>query len=106
MGFSWVLREEHYAALRQEHYAALRQEMESVMGPEIKIATLPGVREYNEREPVELWFRGGRVILRAFNECHNNHTDVDLGDLIECLQSRPGLVENAGNRISSSPAAE
>jgi hypothetical protein len=73
---------------------------------EVKIATLPGVREYNEREPVELWFRGGRVTLRAFNECHNNYTDVDLDDLLTYLQSRPDCVEGPRADLPSLPAAE
>jgi hypothetical protein len=63
------------------------------MAQEVKLATLEGVREYNEREPVELWVRAGRVILRAFNECHNNHTDVDLRDLLTWLQAGPELKD-------------
>lgn len=49
-----------------------------------KLAVLSGVREYMEREAVELWLnRYGRVVIRAYNECRNNHTDVDLTDLLD-----------------------
>lgn len=55
---------------------------------EIKLAVLNGVREHSEHEPVELWLnRGGRVVVRAYNECGNNHTDVDLRDLLGWAQS-------------------
>ena len=37
---------------------------------------------------VELWVnKAGRVVVRAFNECHNNYTDVDLDDLLLWLRS-------------------
>lgn len=65
------------------------------MDSEVKIATLEGVREYNECEPVELWIRAGRIIVRAFNECRNNHTDVDLVDLLGRLQSTAETAEVA-----------
>ena len=53
------------------------------MEPETKIATLSGVREYSEGYPVEVWLReDGRVVVRAFNECGNNRTDIDLLDLL------------------------
>lgn len=59
---------------------------------ETKIAALEDVREHGEGEPVELWLnRSGRVVLRAFNECRNNHTDVDLSDLLEW--TRAGCTE-------------
>jgi hypothetical protein len=50
---------------------------------ETKIATLANVREWTEGEPVEVWLnRRGRIVIRAFNECGNNSTDVDLFDLL------------------------
>jgi hypothetical protein len=55
---------------------------------ETKIANLITVREHSEGDTVELWVnRNGRLVIRAFNECHNNHTDVDLADLLEWLQT-------------------
>lgn len=48
-----------------------------------KIATLADVREITEGEPVELWMSDtGRVVVRAYNECGNNYTEVDLVDLL------------------------
>jgi hypothetical protein len=55
---------------------------------ETKIANLLTVREHCEGDTVELWLnRAGRLVVRAFNEYHNNHTDVDLGDLLSWLQT-------------------
>lgn len=55
---------------------------------ETMIASLPTVREHTEGDQVELWLnRSGRLVLRAFNECHNNHTDVDLVDLLAWLRT-------------------
>jgi hypothetical protein len=53
---------------------------------------MEGVREHGEGFPVELRRdpRSGRLLIRAFNECGNNYTDVDLGDLVGWLQSGPG----------------
>ena len=65
---------------------------------ETKIATLEGVREHNEHEPVELWLSPlGRVVIRAYNECRNNITDVDLADLLDWLRSgsAESIIENA-----------
>jgi hypothetical protein len=54
---------------------------------EYRLATLPDVREHSERATVELWcLVSGRVVVRCFNECGNNHTDLDLGDLLEWAQ--------------------
>jgi hypothetical protein len=49
---------------------------------ETQIAVLTGVREHVERLPVELWWRNGRLVVRAYNECGNNYTDIDWGDLL------------------------
>ena len=52
----------------------------------IKLATLSRVREYCEHEPVELWLSStGRITIRAWNECGNNYTDIDLIDLLVAL---------------------
>lgn len=48
-----------------------------------KIAMLPDVREHCEGFPVELWLRSGRLVVRCSNECGNNYTDLDLGDLLD-----------------------
>jgi hypothetical protein len=49
----------------------------------IKIATLNDVREYTDNDPVELWLNDkGRIVIRAYNECQYNYTDVDLIDLL------------------------
>jgi hypothetical protein len=49
----------------------------------VKLATLPGVREYGDHEPVEIWLEeNGRVVVRAYNECGNASTSVDLLDLL------------------------
>lgn len=51
---------------------------------ETKIAVLSGVREHTEGVPVELWVNSlGRIVIRAYNECGNNITDVDLMDLLD-----------------------
>lgn len=53
----------------------------------IKIATLTGVREYAEGYSVELRLEPetGRPVIVAWNEGHNNLTQVDLGDLVTWL---------------------
>jgi len=74
------------------------------MEPETKIATLPGIREYGEGEPVEIWLRGnGRVVIRAWNECGNNHTDVDLFDLLDWCRSNPEKVIDDRNDLGITP---
>ena len=48
-----------------------------------KLATLTNVRELTEGDPVEIWTDPvGRLVVRAFNECRNNFTDVDLTRLL------------------------
>ena len=57
-----------------------------------KLCDLVGVREYGEGLfPVELWRTGplGRLIIRAYNECGNNYTDVDLLDILKWLEKGP-----------------
>lgn len=75
--------------------------------PCMKLATLNGVREHTEGSLVELWLnRSGRVVIRAFNECDNNHTDVDLIDLLHWAQGPGfGLVEDVTKQIAPVPAS-
>lgn len=76
--------------------------------PPTKLATLDGVREHGEGSPVELWLnRSGRVVVRAFNECSNNCTDVDLLDLLNWASGNwPGGFEDAGTGIAAISSAE
>lgn len=71
-----------------------------------KIATLEGVRELTEREPVEIWINADGVIaVRAYNECRNNYTEVELAGLIEWTRS--GGVRGAwAGEISALCSAE
>lgn len=64
--------------------------------PVQRIATLDGVREYSEGWDVELWrSREGRLIVRAYNEGHNNYTNVDLIDLLRWLSGpRSGILHD------------
>lgn len=63
-----------------------------------KIATLSSVVERNEGYPVELWLTGsGAVVLRAWNECQNNHTDVDLFQLLAALQVTGSALDGASS---------
>lgn len=60
---------------------------------ETQIATLPTVREWVEEMPVELWVnRGGRLVLRAYNEDGHNSTEVDVFDLLAWLREENGFV--------------
>lgn len=71
---------------------------------ETKLAVLSGVREHVEHEPVELWLnRSGRIVVRAFNECLNNYTDVDLADLVGWMRSGSALetLENGRYGIAA-----
>src|SRR6476661_5571493 len=56
---------------------------------EVKICDMAGVREHAEGLTVELWRIGesGRLVIRAYNECGNNITEVDLWDLMDWLQT-------------------
>jgi hypothetical protein len=57
----------------------------------IRLCVLDGVREYTDGDPVELRRdpRTGRLMVVAWNECHNNLTRIDLFDLIDWLRSGP-----------------
>jgi hypothetical protein len=66
-----------------------------------KLAELPSVREYGEGAAVELWRNvNGRLVIRAYNDCRNNITDVDLLDILDWLRAGQGAGvvahENAG----------
>jgi hypothetical protein len=51
------------------------------------------IREYVEREPVEIKEKGGRLIIEALNEGGHNGTEVDLMDVIEWVEvNRPDLI--------------
>jgi hypothetical protein len=78
------------------------------MTVECKLAVLPDVREYTEGETVELWLnRYGRVVIRAYNECGNNYTDVDLDGLLDWVRSGPTEGANCGRaRLAAISAAE
>lgn len=66
---------------------------------EFKITTMQGVREHGEGYPVELWVNeAGRVVVRAYNEGHQNITDVDLSDLMDWLRNGP---KGAGGQTPS-----
>jgi hypothetical protein len=57
----------------------------------LKITEMNGVREHSEGAPVELWRDNetGRLVIRAYNECRNNSTQVDLWDLLDWLSVGP-----------------
>jgi hypothetical protein len=76
--------------------------------PETKIAVLAGVREHCEGMAVELWLgRSGRVVVRAYNECGNNCTDVDLMDLIAWAKGISNLQDvSDGHSIPSLPTVK
>jgi hypothetical protein len=51
------------------------------------------IREYVEREPVEIKERDGRLIIEALNEGGHNGTEVDLMDVIKWVEvNRPDLI--------------
>lgn len=71
---------------------------------ETQIATLATVREWVEDMPVELWVnRGGRLVLRAYNECGHNSTEIDVFDLLDWLKRENGFARAEG--IASVSAA-
>ena len=50
-----------------------------------KIAHLYDVKELGEGGPVEIWLYKGRIVIRAYNCSGNEHTNIDLEDLMSCL---------------------
>jgi hypothetical protein len=54
-----------------------------------ELATIDAVRELSEGELVELWLTVDRVVVvRAFNECRNAYTDIDIYALLGALRGR------------------
>jgi hypothetical protein len=61
------------------------------------LSEMTGVREYGEGYPVELVRNQAtnRLVLRAWNECHNNKIEIDLYDLLDWLQKGPKELRTA-----------
>jgi hypothetical protein len=58
------------------------------MSESVALATIP-VREYCEEMQVELRMRSNdRLVIRCYNECGNNITEMDLMDLLEYLKKQ------------------
>lgn len=55
------------------------------------VASTNKVREHVERSPVEFWIEKGRLVLRCYNVCGNEHTSLDVIDLLEWLKTDDGL---------------
>lgn len=69
---------------------------------ETKIASLP-VREWVEGLPVEIWVnRGGKVVLRAYNEDGHNSTEIDVFDLLAWFKSENHFVSGYASTASRS----
>jgi hypothetical protein len=80
----------------------------------VTIRALDGVREHTERWPVELRreVERGRLLITAYNEGHNNMTQVDLFDLLDWLACGPpdgrsadGFIVEMRNEDGSDPDA-
>ena len=57
---------------------------------------MTGVVEYEEEMPVELVQRQGHWVIRAYNEGGQNHTSVDVAQLLTWLKAyRPDLLADA-----------
>lgn len=70
----------------------------------IKIATLGGVCEYNEGEAVELWLNSdGRAVVKAYNECGNNYTAIDLRDLLDWVSGNMDPLAEKENGTTKRP---
>ena len=66
----------------------------------IRLYTLAGVRDSTDGDPVELRrdSETGRLMIVAWNECHNNVTRIDLFDLIEWfVPALPIVASRAGS---------
>jgi hypothetical protein len=73
---------------------------------EMKITTLREVREWKEDMPVELWVnRGGRLVLRAYNEDGHNSTEIDVFDLLAWLKLGNVFDEWKPNTVPSLSAS-
>lgn len=65
----------------------------------MKISDMQGVREHTERAIVELHRSNERLVVRAFNECGNNYTDVDLLDILDWVNNlSPSSVQELFKR--------
>lgn len=70
-----------------------------------KIATLSDVREHAEGLPVELWLMAnGRTVVRCWNECGNNCTDLDLRDLLDWASSVAHMEETKDGGTATNPS--
>ena len=60
----------------------------------VKISNMDSVLEYTEGLPVELWInpKSYRLVIRAYNECGNNYTEVDLLSVLEWVKKGPELI--------------
>lgn len=74
---------------------------------EVKVASLPNVREWCEGLPVEVWInRAGRLVLRALNEDGHNSTDVDVFDFMAWLNGdNNGFIPTTKNGNGALPVA-
>ena len=69
-----------------------------------KIATLGGVREYCEGGSVELWLNSdGRAVVKAYNECGNNYTAIDLRDLLDWVSGNVDPLTERENGTTEGP---
>ena len=66
-----------------------------VNGIDSQLVVMEGVTEYIEEEEVSLITdEAGHLVILAINECGNNHTQVDLLQLIQWLKTnRPELLQ-------------
>jgi hypothetical protein len=55
------------------------------MTTDTKISQLYSVNELGEGGPVEVWLYKGRIVIRAYNCSGNEHTNIDLEHLMDCL---------------------
>ena len=57
----------------------------------LKLCEMVSVREWSEGHAVELWRdeKSGRLVIRAYSECGNSATDVDLWDVLDWCRIGP-----------------
>lgn len=80
------------------------RDLENILHEDGITSTIPivGVKECDEGYPVELMRHPetGVLVVRAWNECQNNTTSVDLWSLIEWVRTGPsGAKDEAGFRL-------
>lgn len=72
-----------------------------------RVAILSDVRERTEGNPVELWIlEDGRPVIRCYNECMNNCTDLDLIDFLDWSRSHIGMICNDRSRLPALSASQ